>query len=138
MDRTYIQVSGLVQEDAPVGRCVRSTSVRAGPRSEQTPLTLAVVDVLNDRLARSPVRSVHGLAKVVPTISRSQLYLLLRGQAVIDVAELFAICQALGVRPRRVMAEAEDRAGSGAPELAVAAYDETHPIEAEQGVPEEA
>ncbi len=102
----------------------------------QTPLTLAVVDVLNRRLARSPIRSVHGLAQAIPTISRSQLYLLLRGQAVIDLAELFAICEALGVRPHQVMSEAEEQAaGLG---LAVAAYDEAHPIESEQGVTEEA
>jgi hypothetical protein len=110
--------------------------VRAGPRSEQTPLSLAVVDVLNSHLASSPVRSVHGLAKAIPTISRSQLYLLLRGQAVIDLAELFAICEALRIRPREVMGEAEDRVGDLG--LALAAYDEPHPIEAEQGLAENA
>jgi hypothetical protein len=93
-----------------------------------------VIDVLNRHLEASPVRSVHGLAKVVPTVSRSQLYLLLRGQAVIDVAELFAICEALGVTPRQVIAEAEATVRPG---LGVAAYDESHPIEDEQGVPEE-
>jgi hypothetical protein len=98
-------------------------------------LSLAVIDVLNRRLEGSPVRSVHGLAKVVPTISRSQLYLLLRGQAVIDVAELFAICEALGVTPRQVIAEAEAEVGPG---LAVAAYDEPHAIEEEQDASEEA
>ena len=89
--------------------------MRAGPRSQQTPLSLAVVDVLNRRLEKSSLRSVHGLAKVVPTVSRSQLYLLLRGQAVIDLAELFAICEALGVTPRQVIAEAEKapRAAAG-------------------------
>ena len=101
-------------------------------------MSLAVVDVLNRRLAQSPHRSVHGLAKAVPTVSRSQLYLLLRGQAVIDLAELFAICEALRVRPRRVMAEAEDRVGAAGLGLDVAAYDEAHPIESEQGVSEEA
>lgn len=109
--------------------------MRAGPRSEQTPLSLAVVDVLNRRLEKSALKSVHGLAKVVPTVSRSQLYLLLRGQAVIDLAELFAICEALGVTPRRVIAEAETLAGAT---LGVAAYDEPHAIEAEQGASEEA
>ncbi len=108
--------------------------MRAGPRSEQTPLSLAVVDVLNRRLEKSSLRSVHGLAKVVPTVSRSQLYLLLRGQAVIDLAELFAICEALGVTPRQVIAEAERIA---APASGVAAYDEPHAIEDEQGAPEE-
>jgi hypothetical protein len=108
--------------------------VRAGPRSQQTPLSLAVIDVLNRHLEASPVRSVHGLAKVVPTVSRSQLYLLLGGQAVIDVAELFAICEALGVTPQQVIAEAEAKA---APRLGVAAYDEPHAIEAEQGIAEE-
>jgi hypothetical protein len=112
--------------------------VRAGPRSEQTPLSLAVVDVLNSRLESSPIKSVHGLAKVVSTISRSQLYLLLRGQAVIDLAELFAICEALRVRPRQVMAEAEDRVGTAGRRIGVAAYDEAHPIESEQGVADEA
>jgi transcriptional regulator with XRE-family HTH domain len=107
--------------------------VRAGPRSEQTPLSLAVVDVLNRHLAASPIRSVHGLAKVVPTVSRSQLYLLLRGQAVIDVAELFAICEALGVTPRQVIAEAEAAVGTG---LGVAAYDEPHAIEDEHATEE--
>lgn len=97
-------------------------------------MSLAVVDVLNRHLAKSRFRSVHGLAKAVPTVSRSQLYLLLRGQAVIDLAELFAICSALGVPPRQVLAEAETDAGSAA---AVAAYDESHPIEDEQGAPEE-
>ncbi len=110
--------------------------MRAGPRSEQTPLSLAVVDVLNARLADSPVASVHQLAQVVPTVSRSQLYLLMRGQAVMDLAELFAICEALRVRPRQVMAEAEQRVVDRG--LAVAAYDEAHPIEAEQGAPEDA
>lgn len=109
--------------------------MRAGPRSQQTPLTLAVVDVLNRRLARSRHRSVHGLAKAVPSVSRSQLYLLLRGQAVIDLAELFAVCEALEVRPRQVVTEAEELARGG--HLSVAAYDEPHPIEAEQGVSEE-
>jgi hypothetical protein len=94
-----------------------------------------VVDVLNRRLEASPIKSVHSLAKVVPTISRSQLYLLMRAQAVIDVAEFFAICEALGVTPRQVIAEAEAEVGSG---LAVAAYDEAHPIEEEQGGAEEA
>jgi hypothetical protein len=108
--------------------------VRAGPRSEQTTLTLAVVDVLNRRLRASSYRSVHGLAKSVPTVSRSQLYLLLRGQAVIDLAELFAVCQALQVRPRQVIAEAEELAGGA--NAALAAYDDRHPIAAEQGVPE--
>jgi hypothetical protein len=97
-------------------------------------LSLAVVEVLNRRLERSSLRSVHGLAKVVPTVSRSQLYLLLRGQAVIDLAELFAICAALGVAPRQVMAEAERIAG---PTADVAAWDETHAIEDEQGASEE-
>jgi DNA-binding Xre family transcriptional regulator len=109
--------------------------VRAGPRSQQTPLTLAVVEVLNRRLGGSPHRSVHGLAKAVPTISRSQLYLLLRGQAVIDLAELVAICDALEVRPRQVVGEAEDLAGGK--RLALAAYEEPHPIESEQDVAEE-
>ena len=127
-----------MQVDAPVCGCVRSTPVRAGPRSEQTPLSLAVVDVLNSRLETSPIKSVHGLAKAVATISRSQLYLLLRGQAVIDLAELFAICEALRVRPRQVMAEAEDRVDRSGRGLGVAAYDESHPIENEQGVAEEA
>jgi hypothetical protein len=97
-------------------------------------LSLAVIDVLNRHIEASEVRSVHGLAKVVPTVSRSQLYLLMRGQAVIDVAELFAICEALGVTPRQVIAEAEARVGRT---REVAAYDETHAIADEQGVPEE-
>jgi transcriptional regulator with XRE-family HTH domain len=117
-----------------VCECVLSTSVRAGPRSQQTPLSLAVIDVLNRHLEDSPLRSVHGLAKAVPTVSRSQLYLLLRGQAVIDVAELFAICEALGVTPLQVIAEAEATVG---PALGVAAYDEPHAIEDEQGNSEE-
>ena len=114
--------------------CVRSTLVRAGPRSRQTPLSLAVIDVLNRRLERSPLRSVHGLSKAVPTVSRSQLYLLMRGQTVIDLAELFAVCEALGVPPRQVIADAEAREGLG---RGVAAYDEPHAIEDEQGAPEE-
>jgi len=108
--------------------------VRAGPRSQQTPLSLAVIEVLNRRVARSPHRSVHGLAKAVPTVSRSQLYLLLRGQAVIDLAELFAVCEALEVRPRQVLAEAEELAGGAG--LTLAAYDEPHPIEVEQAGPD--
>jgi hypothetical protein len=97
-------------------------------------LSLAVVDVLNRRLEKSRVRSVHGLAKVVPTVSRSQLYLLLRGHAVIDLAELFAICEALGVSPRQVIAEAERAVGP----VGVAAYDESHAIEDEQAGSDEA
>ena len=93
-------------------------------------MSLAVVDVLNRRLEQSSLRSVHGLAKVVPTVSRSQLYLLLRGQAVIDLAELFAICEALGVTPRQVIAEAEAVAD---PAPGIAAWDEPHAIEDEQG-----
>jgi hypothetical protein len=104
-------------------------------------LSLAVIDALNRHLAASSLRSVHGLAKVVPTVSRSQLYLLLRGQAVIDVAELFAICDALAVTPRQVLEEAEGAvghgAGGGGAGLGVAAYDEPHAIETEQGAPEE-
>ena len=93
-------------------------------------MSLAVVDVLNRRLEKSSLRSVHGLAKVVPTVSRSQLYLLLRGQAVIDLAELFAICEALGVTPRQVISEAEAIAD---PAQGIAAWDEPHAIEDEQG-----
>ena len=116
--------------------------VRDGPRSEQTPLSLAVVDALNHHLETSPLRSVHGLSKAVPTVSRSQLYLLMRGQSVIDVAELFAICDALGVSPRQVLAEAEaavdERPVAGRRRVGgVAAYDETHAIEEEQEHPEE-
>jgi len=97
-----------------------------------------VVDVLNRHLARSRFRSVHGLAKGVPSVSRSQLYLLLRGQAVIDLAELFAICAALQVSARQVLAEAEVAAGESRSAGGVAAYDEPHAIEDEQGQPEEA
>jgi hypothetical protein len=135
MDRHFIHEDGRWQVLTPVFACVRSPLVRAGPRSQQTPLTTAVVEVLNGRLVRSPHRSVHGLAKAVPTISRSQLYLLLRGQAVIDLAELVAVCAALEVRPHRVLLEAEEIAGS---RLGIAAYDETHPIDREQGLPEDA
>ena len=53
----------------------------------------------------------------------------------IDLAELFAVCEALGVRPRQVMGEAEESVGHQV--LAVAAYDELHSIEAEQGIAEE-
>ena len=106
--------------------------MRAGPRSEQTALSLAVVEVLNRHLHASPLRSVHGLAKAVPSVSRSQLYLLLRGEAVIDLAELFAVCDALEISPRAVIAEAE---AALAP--SIAAYDEFHAIEEEQGAPEE-
>ena len=118
-----------------VGGCVRSTSVRAGPRSLQTPLSLAVIEVVNRRLAKSELGSVHGLAKAVPSVSRSQLYLLLRGEAVIDLAELFAICEALGVTPGQVIAEAE--AAVAGTSGTVAAYDEAHSIEDEQAAPED-
>jgi transcriptional regulator with XRE-family HTH domain len=91
---------------------------------------------LNRRLEASAMRSVYGLAKAVPTVSRSQLYLLLRGQSVIDVAELFAICEALGVKPRQVMTEAQALVEPSA-WPSVAAYDESHGIEDEQGAPEE-
>jgi hypothetical protein len=97
-------------------------------------LSLAVIDVLNRHLEKSALRSVHGLAQAVPTVSRSQLYLLMRGQAVIDVAELFAVCEALGLTPMQVIAEAEAVAGDAS---AVAAYDEAHPIEEEQGTTDE-
>ena len=116
-----------------VCECVRSATVRAGPRSEQTPLSLAVIEVLNRHLEDSPIHSVHGLSQAVPTVSRSQLYLLMRGQAVIDVAELFAVCEALGVTPRQVIAEAEATVARG---TGVAAYDEPHAIEDEQAAPE--
>ena len=108
--------------------------MRSGPRSQQTPLSLAVVEVLNRRIEASPLQSVHGLAKAVTTVSRSQLYLLLRGESVIDLAELFAICEALRVSPREVIAEAEEAVGFLS---AIAAYDEPHPIEDEQGHPDE-
>ena len=108
--------------------------MRAGPRSQQTPLSLAVIDVLNRHLEDSELRSVHGLAQAVPTVSRSQLYLLMRGQAVIDVAELFAVCEALGLTPLQVIAEAEAEMGDAS---AVAAYDDSHPIEDEQGATDE-
>ncbi len=95
-----------------------------------------MIGVLNRRLEQSPLKSVHGLAKVVPTISRSQLYLLMRGQAVIDVAELFAICDALEITAREVITEAEyevaARRRAASPE-AVAAYDDGRSIEDEQG-----
>jgi hypothetical protein len=96
--------------------------------------------VLNHHLASSPIRSVHGLAKAVPTVSRSQLYLLLRGHAVIDVAELFAVCDALGVRPRDVVGQAEDLVAGQAlarRRPSVAAYDDPHPIDVEQDVPDQ-
>jgi hypothetical protein len=112
--------------------------VRAGPRSQQTPLSLAVIDVVNRYLEASPLGSVHGLAKVVPTVSRSQLYLLMNGESVIDVAELFAICAALDVKPHQVIAEAE--AAVASPQVGgdeVAAYEEPHVIEEEQAAPEE-
>lgn len=128
----YIQDLGYVQ--VPGWRLCTLCGVRAGPRSQQTPLSLGVIDVLNRRLERSPLRSVGALAKAVPTVSRSQLYLLMRGQAVIDVAELFAICEALGVTPGQVIAEAESKVGRG---LEVAAYDEAHDIEDEQGASEQ-
>ena len=94
-----------------------------------------MVDVLNRHLAQSPFRSVHGLAKAVPTVSRSQLYLLLRGQAVIDLAELFAICEAL--RVSAASGARGGRGGRGERGSGMAAYDEPHPIEDEQGAPEE-
>jgi hypothetical protein len=100
----------------------------------QTPLSLAVIDVLNRHLEKSHLRSVHGLAQVVPTVSRSQLYLLMRGEAVIDVAELFAVCEALGLTPLQVIAEAEAVVVGAS---AVAAYDEAHTIEDEQGTTDE-
>ena len=87
-----------------------------GPRESRTPLrtapvNLAVVDVLNRRVAQSPFRSVHGLAKALPDGVAQPLYLLLRGRAIINLAELFAICEALRVPPRQVLAEAESRRG---------------------------
>jgi hypothetical protein len=94
-----------------------------------------VIDVLDRHLQASTIGSVHMLAKVVPTVSRSQLYVLFRGQTVIDVAELFAICEALGVTPQQVIGEAE--AEVAAETHQVAAYEEPHPIEDEQAVPEE-
>jgi hypothetical protein len=108
--------------------------VRAGPRSQQTPLSLAVIDVLDRHLQASEIGSIHMLAKAVPTVSRSQLYVLFRAQSVIDVAELFAICEALGVTPQQVIGEAEAELAAARP---VAAYDERHPIEDEQALPEE-
>ncbi len=93
-----------------------------------------MIDVLHQRLERSPLGSVHGLSRAVPTVSRSQLYLLMRGQAVIDVAELFAVCEALGVTPGQVIAEAEARVGQ---RRVVAAYEEPHDIEDEQSAREE-
>jgi hypothetical protein len=94
-----------------------------------------VVDVLDRHLQASTIGSVHMLAKVVPTVSRSQLYVLFRGQTVIDVAELFAICEALGVTPQQVIGEAEAEVATTS--RPVAAYEEAHPIEDEQVGPEE-
>lgn len=81
--------------------------MRDGRRSEPSALTRAVVANINKRLRESPLRSVHGLSKAVPSVSRSQLYLLLNSEAVMDMAELYAICQALGVSVVEVVGEAE-------------------------------
>jgi transcriptional regulator with XRE-family HTH domain len=80
--------------------------VRDGRRSEHTPLSKAVVTVINAYL-KAKGWSVHRLSQKVETVSRSQLYLLLNGDAVMDVAELFAICEALGVKPAEVIGLAE-------------------------------
>jgi len=96
-----------------------------------------VIDALNRRLESSPLRSVHGLSKALPAVSRSQLYLLLRGQAVIDLAEFFAICGVLELRPHEVLAEAEaEVAAQVAAQAKIAAYDEPTTIEEEQERPE--
>jgi hypothetical protein len=83
-----------------------------------------VIDVLNHRLKASPIGTVHSLAKVVPTITRSQLYRLLGGHGVIDMAEFFAICVALGVSPQQVIGEADRVSSVGAPGPEVAGEDE--------------
>lgn len=81
--------------------------MRQGPRSEPTPLTRAVVAILNHTRDEQGV-SVHALAKAVAgRVSRSQLYDLLDGRRMIDLAELFAICDALGISATDVLDEAQ-------------------------------
>ena len=53
------------------------------------------------------VSSVHALAKLTPSVSRSQMYLLFRNEAVMDLAELDAIAEALEVMPSEVFKVAE-------------------------------
>lgn len=82
--------------------------MRQGPRSRPTPLTRAVVTILNKRMADSDTPTKHRLAgKLEGRISRSQLYKIMDGEAIADLAELEAICEALGIDERRVYYEAQ-------------------------------
>lgn len=80
--------------------------VREGPRSEHTDFTRAVQAVIKARLKDSPVRTINALAGRVP-ISRSQLYLLIDGDSVFDMADLELICVAIGADPADVIRDAE-------------------------------
>lgn len=83
--------------------------VREGKRSEHTKFTRAVQMELAIAIEQSPVRSIYGLSKEV-SISRSQLYLLLTGDAVIDLADLEQICAALKIDASAVIERAENHA----------------------------
>jgi hypothetical protein len=85
-----------------------SGMVREGRRSEHTDFTRAVQIQLYGALKESKLHSVNGLSKAVPQISRSQLYLLLTGDAVLDVADMELICGALGIDPSEIIRLAED------------------------------
>jgi DNA-binding Xre family transcriptional regulator len=84
--------------------------MRQGPRSQPTALTRAVVAILNETMIREDI-SRHRLAKMIEgRVSRSQLYDVLAVKRTLDLAELDAICEALGLRMGEVVAEAQDAA----------------------------
>lgn len=81
--------------------------MRQGPRSQHTPLTLAFVALLNEKLKESDVTSVHQLAKLLDgKITRTHVYALMDGSSVMDLAEMEAISDALGLRSTEVYLEA--------------------------------
>jgi hypothetical protein len=66
-----------------------------------------VVEILNDRMTAMGA-SRHWLAKQVEgRVSRSQLYDILSGKRIMDLAEMAAICEVLELTPSQVLVEAQ-------------------------------
>jgi len=67
-----------------------------------------VVAILRDTMTREGI-STHRLAQMVAgRVSRSQLYDILDVKRTMDLAELDAICEALGLRMGDVVAKAQE------------------------------
>jgi DNA-binding Xre family transcriptional regulator len=66
-----------------------------------------VVAILNDTMTREGI-SRHRLAQMIEgQVSRSQLYDVLAVKRTLDLAELDAICEALGLRMGQVVEQAQ-------------------------------